>query len=417
MVEIKRRLAAFAPTMSAVLLVSVVSAVSVLLGVPSVVIAADTPGVTATEIRVGATFPFSGPASSLGTTGRALGTYVDSINDRGGIGARKIKLIAADDSYAPPKTVEMTRGLIERDEVAFIFGSLGTPGVSATIKYVNAKKVPHLFVTTGATKFTDFKEFPYTTTGLVAYATEGKIYARYIDQTLPGAKVGILYQNDDLGKDFVAAFKEYFKGDFDKRVVTVSYETSDATVDSQIVSLKSAGVGSVMVAATPKFTAQTIRKVHNLGWKPLIVIDFISTSVGSVIVPAGVENAIGVVSGTNVKDPSDKRWDTDRGMQEYRAYFAKYHPGADIADGNYLYGTNQGRILEQVLRQCGDDFSRENILKQARSIKGLVLPTSLPGIVVKTGPDTSMAYTQLQLQRWTGTTWEQFGDVRGPDSK
>jgi branched-chain amino acid transport system substrate-binding protein len=380
-------------------------------------IAEDTPGVTASEIEVGATFPFSGPASSLGVTGKGMSAYVDSINERGGIGGRKIDLITYDDGYSPPKAVEQTRKLIESDKVAFIFGSLGTPALAATIKYVNAKEVPQLFVVSGASRFANFKEYPYTTTGLPSYNTEGKIYAKYITDTLPNAKIAILYQNDDLGKDFVGAFKEYLQDIFDKKVVTSGYEVSEPTIDSHILTLKSSGAEALLVAGTPKFAAQAIRKAHEIGWKPLLLINFVSSSVSSTIIPAGVENAIGVVSGTLIKDPVDKKWANDPGIMAYRAYFAKYLPGADLADVSYLFGTQQGEILEQVLKQCGGDFSRENILRQARDIKGLALPTAIAGVVVNTGPDNSAAYTQIQLQRWTGTNWEQFGTVYSAASK
>lgn len=405
-----RRPAAFARLLSGLV-------ASTLLCVPVALRAADAPGVTATEIRIGATFPFSGPVSSLGATGKGLAAYVDAVNDRGGVNGRKIKLLLADDAYTPPKAVEMTRRLVENDEVAFLFGSLGTPAIAATIKYVNDKKVPHLFVTTGASKFTNFKEYPYTTTGLVSFETEGALYARYMDRTVPNAKIGVLYQNDDLGKDYLAGFKAHFKSNFDKRVTAVAYELADATIDSQIVSLKAAGVQAVMLAATPKFTSQAIRKIAGMDWKPLVMLNFVSSSVSTVIVPAGPENAIGAVSGSLTKDPSEKIWDNDPGMKEYRAFFAKYLPGLDINNNNYLYGYNQGRLLEHVLKQCGNDLSRENILRQARSIKALSLPTLLPGIVVNTGPNSSMAYTQLQLQRWNGTAWERFGEVQSLDGR
>jgi ABC-type branched-subunit amino acid transport system substrate-binding protein len=380
-------------------------------------IAEDTPGVTASEIKVGATFPFSGPASSLGVTGKGMIAYIDSINERGGIGGRKIDLITYDDGYSPPKAVEQTRKLIESDKVAFIFGSLGTPALAATIKYVNAKEVPHLFVVSGASRFANFKEYPYTTTGLPSYNTEGKIYAKYITDTAPNAKIAILYQNDDLGKDFVGAFKEYLQDNFDKKVVTSGYDVSEPTIDSHILTLKSSGAEALLVAGTPKFAAQAIRKAREIGWKPLLLINFVSSSVASTIIPAGVENAIGVVSGTLIKDPVDKKWANDPGIIAYRAYFAKYLSGADLADVSYLFGTQQGEILEQVLKQCGGDFSRENILRQARNIKGLTLPTAIPGVVVNTGSDNSAAYTQMQLQRWTGTNWEQFGTVYSAASK
>jgi len=289
------------------------------------------------------------------------------------------------------------------------------PGISATIKYVNAKKVPHLFVVSGVTKFTNFAEYPMTTTGLPSYRTEGAIYARYITRTAPNAKIAILYQNDDLGKDFVAAFKEHLKGDFDKKVVASSYEVTEPTIDSHVVTLKSSGAEAFLLAGTPKFAAQAIKKADEIGWKPLFLINLVSTSVSSTIVPAGPEKAIGIVAATMLKDANDKKWADDAGMKWYRAHFEKYLPGADIGDANYLFGTQQGQILEQVLKQCGDDLSRDNILKQARNIRGLSLPTLIPGIAINTGPENSMAYTQLQLQRWTGTSWEQFGDVLSAD--
>jgi ABC-type branched-subunit amino acid transport system substrate-binding protein len=374
-------------------------------------------GVTESEIKIGATFPFSGPASPLSNTGKGMIAYVNSVNERGGVNGRKINLITYDDAYSPPKTVEQTRKLVESDEVAFLFGPLGTPGISATVKYVNAKKIPHLFVVSGATKFTNFAEFPMTTTGLPSYNTEGRIYAKYITQAKPGAKIAILYQNDDLGKDFVSAFKGYLKDDFDRKVIAASYEVSEPTIESHVVNLKSSGAEAFLVAGTPKFAAQAIKKAHEIGWKPLFLINLVSTSVSSTIVPAGPDKAVGVVAATVFKDAGDKKWADDAGMKWYREHFGKYLPGADIGDANYLFGTQQGQILEQVLKQCGNDLSRENIVKQARSIKGLVLPTLIPGMAISTGPDNSMAYTQLQLQRWTGSSWELFGDVLSADAK
>ena len=378
---------------------------------------AETPGVSESEVKIGATFPFSGPASPLSNTGKGLIAYINSVNDRGGINGRKINLITYDDAYSPPKTVEQTRKLIESDEVAFLFGPLGTPGISATIKYVNAKKVPHLFVVSGVSKFTNFAEFPMTTTGLPSYDTEGRIYAKYITQARPDAKIAILYQNDDLGKDFVNAFKGYLKDDFERKVVASSYEVTEPTIDSHVVSLKAAGAEAFLVAGTPKFAAQAIKKADEIGWKPLFLINYVSSSVSSTIVPAGPEKAVGIVAATITKDPNDGKWAEDSGIKWYREYFAKYLPGADIGDNNYMFGTQQGQILEQVLKQCGNDLSRENIVRQSRSIRGLSLPTAIPGISINTGPENSMAYTQLQLQRWTGSSWEQFGSVLGAGEK
>jgi len=393
------------------------TAVAAIVALAVAVAHAETPGVTESEIKIGATFPFSGPASPLSNTGKGLIAYVNSINDRGGINGRKINLITYDDAYSPPKSVEQIRKLVESDEVAFLFSPLGTPGIGATIKYVNAKKVPHLFAVSGATKFANFAEFPMTTTGLPSYNTEGLIYARYIADARPNARIAILYQNDDLGKDFVAAFKAYLKDDFDRKVIASSYEVTEPTIESHVVSLKSSGAEAFLFAGTPKFAAQAIRKADEIAWKPLFLINVVSTSVASTIVPAGPEKAVGVVAATMFKDPGDSKWVDDPGMKWYREHFAKYLPGADIGDANYLYGTQQGQILEQVLKQCGNDLSRENVLKQARNIRGLSLPTLIPGITVNTGPDNSMAYTQLQLQRWTGSSWEQFGAVLGAAQK
>jgi branched-chain amino acid transport system substrate-binding protein len=377
--------------------------------------AENAPGVTPTEIKIGATFPLSGPASSLGVVGKALAAYVTSINDRGGINGRKINLITYDDAYSPPKTVEHTRKLIESDEVAFMFGPLGTPGLSATVKYINAKKVPHAFVTSGATKFTDTKEYPFTTTSLPSYDTEGKIYAKYVRAQLPNAKVGILYQNDDLGKDFVTAFKATYKDDFATKVVALAYEVADPTLDSQVVNLKAAAPEALLIAGTPKFAAQALRKMNEMGWKPLTMVNSVAASVGATFQPVGLDKVTGVIGATMYKDPADQKWNNDKGVQEYLAFFKKYLPGSDIADQNYTFGFQQGMILEQLLKQCGNDLSRENIAKQTKSFKDFVLPTVLPGIKVNTSDASNQAYTQMQLQRWNGKSWDQFGDVMKAD--
>jgi len=384
---------------------------ALLLAVATPAYAADAPGVTKAEIKIGATFPFSGPASSLGNNGRGLMAYVQSINDRGGINGRKINLITLDDAYSPPKAVEQTRRLVESDGVAFIFGTLGTQSNSAIVKYLNGRKIPHLFVVTGATKFTNTFDFPYTTTGLPSYDTEGKIYASYIKRTLPGVKIGILFQNDDMGKDFVESFKETFKDEFDKRILTSSYEVSDPTVDSQILGLRSFGAEALFIAGTPKFTAQAIRKAHEIDWKPLIVVNFISSSVSATLVPAGLENAVGVVSGSFYKDPNDPKWKDDPAVLGYRAYFSKYLPGADIGDTIYLTGIQQGEILERLLKQCGSDLSRENINHQAHNLRDVVLPTFLEGVRINTTPTNTQAITQLKLHRWNGKVWEEFGEL------
>jgi branched-chain amino acid transport system substrate-binding protein len=376
---------------------------------------AQTPGVTDTEINIGATFPLSGPASAFGNVGRGLAAYVGSLNEKGGINGRKINLIMYDDAYSPPKAVEHTRKLVESDEVAFVFSPLGTQSIGATIKYLNARKVPHLFAISGVSKFANYSEYPMTTTALPSYATEGRIYAKYINKERPNARIAILYQNDDLGKEFLTVFRAQLKDDFDKRVVTSAYEVSEPTIDSHVVKLKATGADVLFVAGTPKFAAQAIKRVHEIEWKPLFVLNLISSSVGAVIEPAGRDKAIGIVAASNTKDPTDPRWNDDAGMKEYHAFFRERLPGSSINDTNYLFGFMQGKILEQVLKQCGNDLSRENIVKQARSLKGLALPTLLPGITVNTDANNSMAYTQLQLRRWTGSSWEHIGDVIGAD--
>ena len=373
--------------------------------------AADAPGVTATEIKIGGVFPFSGPASSIGLVGKGVLAYVQSINERGGINGRKINYIAMDDAYSPPKAVEHVRKLVESEEVAFIFSQLGTPGNTASAKYLVLKGVPTISIISGSNKFTSVAEFPLTTTGLVSFDTEGKIYAKYLSKALPNAKYAILYQNDDLGKDYVNAFKAFLKSDFDKRVVTAAYEISDPTIDSQVVSLKSSGAEALLVAGTPKFSAQAIRRVAEIGWKPTLIVNFPSSSVSATLKPAGFDNAMGVIVGTFIKDPTDSKWNDDAGMKAYRAFFAKYLAGSDIGDTNYLTGYQQGMILEQILKQCGNDLSRQNIVKQAKSLKDLVLQTAMPGISINTSATNNMIWTQLQLQRWSGTNWEQFGEV------
>lgn len=386
-------------------------AAALVLGLSGSAFAADAPGVTATEIKIGGVFPFSGPASSIGLVGKGVLAYVQSINDRGGINGRKINYIAYDDAYSPPKAVEHARKLVESDEVAFMFGQLGTPGLSATAKYFTTKKIPTLAIISGSAKFTNVADYPLTTTGLVSYDTEGKIYAKYLTRTLPNAKYAILYQNDDLGKDYVKAFKEFLGADFDKRVVTAAYEISDPTIDSQVVNLKASGAEALLVAGTPKFSAQAIRKASEIGWKPTLIINFPSTSVAATLKPAGLDKSVGVIVGTFLKDPTDTKWDNDLGMKQYRAFFDKYLSGSDIGDTNYLTGYQQGMVLEQLLKQCGDDLSRENIIKQAKSLKDVVLPTAMPGIKINTTDKVNQLWTQLQLQRWSGSSWEQFGEV------
>jgi ABC-type branched-subunit amino acid transport system substrate-binding protein len=393
------------------------SALVLALALSAPAFAADGPGVTATEIKVGGVFPFSGPASSIGLVGRGVLAYVQSINDRGGINGRKISYIAYDDSYSPPKAVEHIRKLVESDEVAFIFSQLGTPGNTASAKYLALKGVPTIAIVSGSNKFTNVTDYPLTTTSLVSFDTEGKIYAKYLTRILPNAKYAILYQNDDLGKDYVNAFKALLKDDFDKKVVTAAYEITDPTIDSQVVNLKSSGAEALLVAGTPKFAAQAIRKVNEIGWKATVVLNYPSSSVGATLKPAGLDKSTGVIVGTMTMDPTDSQWDGNEGMKGFRAFVDKYMPGIDIADTNYLFGYTQGLLLEQIIKQCGNDLSRENIIKQAKNLKDVVIPTVLPGIKVNTTEKSNMDFSQMRLQRWTGTHWDQFSEVLDASSE
>ena len=385
------------------------AALALLLSSPA--FAADEPGVTATEIKIGGVFPFSGPASSIGLVGKGLVAYIQSVNDRGGINGRKINYIAYDDAYSPPKAVEHVRKLVESDEVAFMFGQLGTPGLSATAKYLKTKGVPSIAIISGSSKFTDVASYPLTTTGLVSYDTEGKIYAKYLTKTLPNTNYAILYQNDDLGKDYVNAFKAFLGKDYDRRVVSASYEVSEPTVDSQITNLKNSGAEALVIAGTPKFAAQAIRQAAVIGWKATVILNFPSSSVGGTLAPAGLDKSVGVIVGTINKDIVDPTWKDDPAMHAYRTFLDKYLPSVDITNGSYLTGYQQGILLEQILKQCGDDLSRKNILAQAKNLREFVVPTALPGIKVNTSEAENMIWTQMRLQRWTGSTWEAFGEV------
>ena len=377
---------------------------------PAILRAADTTGVTDTEIRIGNTMPYSGPASAYGTIGKADAAAFRMANDRGGFAGRKINFLSYDDSYSPPKTVEQTRRLIEQDQVACLFNCLGTAPNTSVVKYTNQKKVPDLFVSSGADKWGDYKQHPWTIGWQPSYVTESQIYAKYILKTKPDAKIGILFQNDDFGKDYLTGFRDVLKDRFDKLVTLSSYEVTDATVDSQLISLQNAGIGVLMTVATPKFAAQTIRKVAEMNWKPLHVLTGVSVSVGAVINPAGPENAIGIISSAYGKDPTDPRWDNDAGMKEWKAFMAKYYPEGDIKDAGNLFGYGVSLTMLQVLKQCGNDLSRENLMKQAANLD-LESPVLLPGIRIATSPTNYHPIRQLQLMKWTGKTWELFGDI------
>jgi branched-chain amino acid transport system substrate-binding protein len=392
---------------------SLLSAAALLaLAVIGPIAAADTPGVSATEIKIGNTMPYSGPASAYGVIGKTETAFFKMINEQGGVAGRKINFISLDDGYSPPKTVEQIHKLVEQDEVAFTFNTLGTPPNTAIQKYLNQKKVPHLFVATGADKWGNYQENPWTIGFQPSYRTEAQIYAKYILKHMPDAKIGVLYQNDDFGKDYLIGLKDALGGKYATMVVKeISYEVSDPTVDTQIVSLQGAGIDALVTAATPKFAAQTIRKVYDIGWKPTHFLTNVAISVGSVMTPAGPEKGVGIISANYGKDPTDPTWKDDPGMKQWRDFMTKNLPDGDQTDASYVYGYGVSLTMLQVLKQCNGDFSRENIMKQVANLKDFELPTLLPGIKINTSPSNFHPITQMQLQKWDGKTWVLFGDV------
>jgi branched-chain amino acid transport system substrate-binding protein len=369
-------------------------------------------GATDTEIKIGQTVPFSGPASAYATIGKAQAAYIKMINDQGGVNGRKINFIQYDDAYSPPKTVEQVRKLVESDEVLLTFQLIGTPPNAAVQKYLNVKKVPQLFAATGASRFTDPKNFPWTMGFNPNYQSEGRIYAKYILKNYPNAKVGILYQNDDLGRDYLAGMKDGL-GDKAKTMIVAesSYELTDPTIDSQIVQLKTAGADLVFDASTPKFAAQAIKKIADLNWKPVHILDINATSVGAVMKPAGLENSNGVISVNYMKDALDPTWKDDAALKKYFAFMAKYYPEGDKDSLFNTYGYTTTQLLIHVLQQCGDDLTRENVMKQAASLKNVSLDLSLPGIVNSTSPTDYRVNKQLQMMKFNGERWELFGPI------
>ena len=369
-------------------------------------------GASDTEIKIGQTVPFSGPASAYATIGKAQAAYIKMINDQGGVNGRKINLIQYDDAYSPPKAVEQVRKLVESDEVLLTFQIIGTPSNAAVQKYLNAKKVPQLFAATGASKFTDPKNFPWTLGFNPNYFTEGRIYGQYILKEHPNAKIGILYQNDDLGKDYLNGIKA---GLGDKAatmiVAEASYEVSDPTIDSQILKIKDAGADLFFSASTPKQAAQAIKKIAELGWHPVHILDINATSVGAVMKPAGLDASKGVISVNYGKDPLDPTWKDDPGMKKYFDFMAKYYPEGDKDSSFNTYGYSTTQLLVHVLKQCGDDLTRENVLKQATNLKNVELDLALPGIKGNTTPNDYRVNKQLQMMRFNGERWELFGPI------
>lgn len=378
---------------------------------------ADTVGITDDAIKMGHINPYSGPASAYGQIGNTIEKYWEMLNEAGGINGRKIEFVSYDDGYSPPKTVEQARKLVESDEVAFIFQSLGTPTNSAIHKYMNAKKVPQLFVATGATKWGDPENFPWTMGWQPNYQTEGRIYAQYTLDNYPDAKVGILYQNDDYGKDYLNGFRQVLGDKADEMIVAeLPYEVADPTVDSQIVSLKASGADVFMNVATPKFAAQAIKKAHEIGWKPVHYLNNVSTSVGSVLQPAGLEASTGVITVGYTMDPTDPQFADHPETVEWKAFMDKWHPEGDTTSNFTVYGYAVAYTMQKVLEQCGDDLSRENIMKQAANIRELRVPMLLPGITISTSPTDFFPIESMRLQKFNGEAWELFGDVIAAES-
>jgi branched-chain amino acid transport system substrate-binding protein len=372
------------------------------------------PGASDTEIKIGNTNPYSGPASAYGTIGKVIAAYFKMLNEQGGINGRKINFISYDDGYSPPKTVEMARKLVEQDQVLFLFQTLGTPPNTAIHKYMNMKKVPQLHVATGASKWNDPKNFPWTMGWQPNYHTEGEIYAKHILQTRPNAKIGVLYQNDDYGKDLLKGLKDGLGAKAAGMIVKeASYEVSDPTVDSQIIQLQGSGADVFVNITTPKFAAQAVRKVYDIGWKPVHYLNNVGSSVGSVLVPAGLEKAVGVITTEYLKDFTDSRWANDPAVKTWAVFMRKYYPEGDLADRSNMYGYTAAKTLEQVLRQAGDNLTRTNIIKQAASMKGYRVDTLLPGISMSTSDDDFAPIEAVQLERFNGKQFELFGEIMG----
>jgi ABC-type branched-subunit amino acid transport system substrate-binding protein len=368
------------------------------------------PGASDTEIKIGQTMPYSGPASGYGTQGKAELAYWKMINSKGGINGRKITLLTMDDSYSPPKTVEQTRKLVEQDEILADIGSLGTPTNSAIQKYLNSKKVPQILISTGAAKWNDPKNFPWTTPFYPPYAQEAKIYGKYIVKQLPSAKIGVIYQNDDFGKDYLRGFKEGLGERADLIVKELTYEVTDPTIDSQIVALKSAGADVVFTIATPKFGAQSIRKIADLGWKPTHFIVSVASSIGGVLEPAGVEVSTGLITALSNKVIGDPAWDDDQGVKDYLAFMKEWYPEGNPIDGSNQIGYGSAQFTAIILKNCGDELTRENVLKQATNLTDISLPLLLPGITLSVTPTDYSTFSTFRLAKFDGKTWKFFGD-------
>jgi branched-chain amino acid transport system substrate-binding protein len=370
------------------------------------------PGVSDSEIKIGNTMPYSGPASAYGIIGKTETAYFRMVNEHGGINGRKINFISRDDGYSPPKTVEQVRQLVEQDQVLFLFSTLGTPTNTAIHGYLNDNKVPQLFVASGADQWDEPKHFPWTMGFIPSYGTEAHIYARYILQNLPNSKIGVLYQNDDFGKDYLNGLRDGFGDKAAKMIVaTQSYETTDPTVDSQVVALQASGADVLLTVAIPKFAAQAIRKVYDTGWKPTHFLTSVSNSVGTVMKSAGYEKGAGIISAAFAKDPTDPQWQDTPEDQEWLAFMKKYNASANLADIQGAVGYSYAQIMVAVLKACGDNLTRENVMKQATSLQNVALPMLLPGITLSTSATDFAPIKQMQLEKFDGTTWKLFGEV------
>lgn len=370
------------------------------------------PGASDSEIKLGQTMPYSGPASAYGTIGKAEQAYFKMINEAGGINGRKVTLISLDDGYSPPRAVEQVRKLVEQEEVLALYQTLGTPSNSAIHKYVNAKKVPHLLLATGATKWADPKNFPWTLGFNLSYQAEGQIYARYLTKSKPNAKIAILFQNDDYGKDVLKGVEDGLGAAGAKMVVAkASYEVTDPTVDSQILTLQASGADTFIDITTPKFGAQAVRKAWDSGWKPLHILNNVSASVGSVLVPAGLDKSVGLLTLQYYKDPNDPQWKDDPHMLEWRAFMGRYYREGDPKDASNLYAYITAQVMVHILKACGNDLTRENVMRSASNIRGLKPPLMLPGMVLSTTPDDYFLVKQGQLARFNGTQWANFGEL------
>ena len=368
-------------------------------------------GATDTEIKIGNIMPYSGPASAYGVIGKTEAAYFRMINEKGGINGRKINFITYDDAYSPPKAVEQVRKLVESDEVLAVFNPLGTPSNIPVQKYLNSRKVPQLFVASGATKWNDPGNFPWTMGGQPSYQSEAHIYAKYLMKEKPDARIGVLYQNDDFGKDYLKGLKDGLGTKASMIAAEESYETSEPTIENHIVKLKAAGVDVFISITTPKFAAQAIKRIAELDWKPLHIVSSVSASVGGVIKPAGFENAQGILSAAYAKDGSDPQWDSDPGMKKFFAFLEKYYPEGNRINSWVVYGYGAAQTLVKVLEMCGDNLTRENVMKQAASLKDFAPDTLLPGVTINTSATDFAPFEQLQMMRFKGERWNLFGDV------